>query len=200
MIPGLGMPSPVRRGRLPWPRRRPRRRRERRWGCDASASPGTVSVGRRGRSRPHRGVGRRRSGAIANLELGDVATRGPGVGHTLSKTSSFQPAPLNGQARLGRRVYSHWNLSWFRIQNCVICHLTSQVGWLWYCGQCYGQNHGQYHCWYHRPVISEVTDIIVAELWYYSFNSMISYMIWRMKLFMIWYRSYWYHTFRTMIS
>ena len=31
----------------------PRRRGERRWGCDASASPGTDSVGRRGCIRPH---------------------------------------------------------------------------------------------------------------------------------------------------
>jgi hypothetical protein len=31
----------------------PRRRGERRWGCDANASPGTDSVGRRGCIRPH---------------------------------------------------------------------------------------------------------------------------------------------------
>ena len=102
----LCLPSPVRR--LPRPRRRPRRRGERRWGCDASASPGTGSVGRRGSGRTHRGGGRRRRGVnVANCGLGDVAIRGPGVGHTPSKTSSHLPAPLIGQARLGRRVCSH---------------------------------------------------------------------------------------------
>jgi hypothetical protein len=44
MTPALGMPTPVRRCRLPRPRRRPWRRGERRWGCDASASPGTVRM------------------------------------------------------------------------------------------------------------------------------------------------------------
>ncbi len=54
-----------------------------------------------------RAGGGQRSGAIANLELGDVATRGPGVGHTPSKTSRLQRTPLIGQARLCRMVYSH---------------------------------------------------------------------------------------------
>ncbi len=46
MVPALGIPSPVtvRRGRLPRPWRRPRRRGERCWGCDANASPSTGSV------------------------------------------------------------------------------------------------------------------------------------------------------------
>ncbi len=107
MVPALGIPSPVRRGRLPLPRRRPRRRGERRWGCDSSASPGTVSVGRRGCFRLHRGGGRRRSGVIANRELGNVATRWQGVGHTPSKTSRLQPAPFIGQVRLCKRVHSN---------------------------------------------------------------------------------------------
>jgi hypothetical protein len=67
----------------------------------------------------------------------------------------------------------------------VICHLTSQVGGLWYHGQYHGQYHGHDHAWYHRPMISEVTDIIDSELWYHSFISMISYMTWSMILAMI---------------
>ncbi len=43
---------------------------------DASASPGSGSVGRRGRFRPHHGGGRRRSGAVATPDLGDIATAG----------------------------------------------------------------------------------------------------------------------------
>jgi hypothetical protein len=101
----LGCPRPSDAAASPGPG--PRRRGERRCGWDASASPGTGSVGRRGSFRPHHGGGRRRSGAVANRGLGEVATRGPGVGHTPSKTSRLQPAPLIGQARLGRRVYSH---------------------------------------------------------------------------------------------
>jgi hypothetical protein len=54
--------------------------------------------------KPHSGGGQRRSGAIANLELRDVATRGPGVGHTPWKTSRLHPAPLIGQAAEG---YTH---------------------------------------------------------------------------------------------
>ncbi len=117
MVPSLGMPSPVRRGSLSRPRRRPRRRGERGWGCDASASSVTGSVRRRGSFRlgphhggerrlgPHHGGERRRRqpGATANSELRDVATRGPST----SKTSTLQPAPLIGQARLCMRVYSH---------------------------------------------------------------------------------------------
>jgi hypothetical protein len=89
---------------LPRPRRRPRRRGERRWAGDASASPGTGSVGRRGIFGTHHRGGQR-SGAVTNHR--DVATRGPIVGHTPSKTSRLQPAPLIGQARLGRSLYSH---------------------------------------------------------------------------------------------
>ena len=133
---------------------------------------------------PHHG-GRWRPSDIANRDLGDVAVRGPGVGHTPSKTSRLQPAPLIGQARLCWRVYSHWNLSSFHIRNSVICHLTSQVGGLWYHGPYHGQYHGHDHAWYHRPMISEVTDIIDSELWYHSFISMISYMTWSMILAMI---------------
>ncbi len=81
----------------------PQWRGERRWGCDASAYPGTGSVGQRGSLRPHHGGGRRRPADIANRDLGDVARRGPGVGHT---TSSLQPSPLIGQACLCWRVYS----------------------------------------------------------------------------------------------
>ncbi len=142
-------------------------------------SPGTVSVGWRGRVRPHHAGGRRQSGAIANPGLADIAKQGPGVGHMPSKTSRLQPAPLIGQA-LCRRVYSHWNLSWLHIRNCVIYPLTShwlQVGWLWY--------HGQYHSWYHRPMISENTDILDSELWYHSLDSMMSCMISYMILHMI---------------
>jgi hypothetical protein len=67
MVPALGMPSPD-AAASPGPRRRG----ERRWGCNASASPGTGSVGRPGSFRPHRVGGRRRSGAVANrgLDLG----------------------------------------------------------------------------------------------------------------------------------
>jgi hypothetical protein len=39
------------------------------------------------------------------------AAAATGVGHTPSKTSRFQPAPLIGQARLCWRVYSHCNLT-----------------------------------------------------------------------------------------
>jgi hypothetical protein len=176
----LCLPSPV--WRLPRPRRRWRRSPRAAPRAAGGASPSTGSVRRRGRGRSHRGGGRRQRGAnVANLDLGDVAIRGPGVGHTPSKTSSHLPAPLIGQARLGRRVCSHWTLSWFHIRNCVICHLTSQVGWLWY----HGQYHSQYHGWYHRPMISGDTDIIDSVLWYHSFNSMISYMILHMILAMI---------------
>ncbi len=45
MVPALGMRH---RDRQPRPRRRPRRRGERRWGCDASASPGSGRVGDEG--------------------------------------------------------------------------------------------------------------------------------------------------------
>ena len=56
-----------------------------RWGCDASASPGSGRVGRRGRFSPHHaggpGGGRRRSCAIANPGHGNVVVkRGPDAG------------------------------------------------------------------------------------------------------------------------
>ncbi len=115
----------------------------RRWGCprqsDAVASPGPGAApggagSGTGAATPARppaptasddkeasdsdlitGGGRRRSGAVANRGLGDVATRGQGIGHTPtksdSKTSRLQPSPLIGQARIGMRVYSHRNPS-----------------------------------------------------------------------------------------
>jgi hypothetical protein len=135
MVPALGKPSPIRRGSLPRPRRRPRRRGgERRWGGDASASPGSGSVERRGRFRPHHGGGRRRSCAIANPGRADVAARrgpGPGVGHTPSKTSRLQPAPLIGgdDRPSSPRQDGILTLKSFMIPY-VICRLTAQVGWL----------------------------------------------------------------------
>ena len=77
MVPALGM---RRRGRQP--RRGERRLR---WGCDASTSPGSGRVGRRGRFSPHHaggpGGGRRRSCAIANPGHGNVVVkRGPDAG------------------------------------------------------------------------------------------------------------------------
>ena len=199
------------------------------WGCprpsDAAASPcppeargaalglrrQRVPRHRQRRTRMHqtslqaqcRGGGGRRSGAIANRGLGDVATRAPGAGHMPSKPSRLQPVPLIGQARLGRRAYSHWNLSWFHnihIQICVICYLTSHVGWLWY----HGQYHGQYHGGYHKPMRSELSDIIDSELWYHSFDSIISCMLSYLILTMISYthdtKTYWCHGFIAMIS
>jgi hypothetical protein len=75
------------------PRRtdRPRRRGERRWGCDTTASPGTASFGRRGSVRPHHAGSRRQSGAIANSGRADVASRGQGVGHTHPRLQDFSP-------------------------------------------------------------------------------------------------------------
>jgi hypothetical protein len=73
----------------------------RRWGCDASASPGSGRVERRGRISPHHadgpGGGRRKSCAIANPGHGQDAG---GIGHTPSKTSRLQPSPLLSSAKL----------------------------------------------------------------------------------------------------
>jgi hypothetical protein len=48
-------------------------------------------------------------------------------------------------ARSSHLPHSHWNLWWFHIRNCMICHLTSQVGWLWYHSQYHSLYHGHHH-------------------------------------------------------
>ena len=113
------------------------------WGCprpsDAAASPGPGAApggeesgagaatparplapaasddGEASAFRPHRGGGRRRSGAIANLELGDVASNLPpgfgGRAHAIQdfKTSaSHRPSsPVQEAEEVYLRVYSH---------------------------------------------------------------------------------------------
>jgi hypothetical protein len=118
------------------PRRRHRRRGERRKGGDAWASPGTDSVGRRGWFRPHHGGGRRRrrAGGFANRGRADVAARrgrGQRVGHTPSKTSRLQPAPLIGgdDRSSSPRQDGILTLKSFMIPH-VIGRLTAQVDWL----------------------------------------------------------------------
>ncbi len=104
LVPALGNQSHLRRGRLPRPRRRPshaRRRGGRRWGCDAGASAGGGSVGRRGNRRPHL---RRRCGGVADLGLGYVGRGGPGVGRTQSKTSVRSSPLQSSPSQVGIRT------------------------------------------------------------------------------------------------
>ncbi len=128
MVPALGLPSHFLCGRLP----RPRRRLRRRLGFDAGERHGACAVRRAGWCYDHlAGAGRQRSGVITNLHvaLGDVAIAGPGVGHTLSKTSrlpsaAFRSSQLSSstprlcQAPLACTIgYTHIEL--ICLQNCV---------------------------------------------------------------------------------
>ena len=122
---------------------RPRRRGERRWGGDASASRGSGSVGRRGRCRsitptgPPGGGGSHVPSESPTLyshwqaDVGVKQAAGPGVGHTTAKTSRLQPAPLIGgdDRPSSPRQDGILTLKSFMIPH-VIGRLTAQVDWL----------------------------------------------------------------------